>query len=156
MTRTLYIGIDPGASGGWCELWPENPVCYPWKSAEDTAWHFRSLVERCEMEDVEIMATVEKVGGYIGGAGNTGSAMFKFGHNTGMWEGVLLALLIRHDLITPQRWQKGIPGVAGCKEKSQRKNAIKSHAARLYPQMKPTLKTADAICLAEYARREGL
>src|SRR5690606_26138113 len=95
----------------------------------------------------------ELVGGYVGGKGNTGSSMFAFGDGYGYMRGLITAYHIPLHLVRPQTWQKGIPGLAG-NEKPQRKRALKEHAGRLFPSLKGvTLKTCDALLIAEWGRR---
>ncbi len=78
--------------------------------------------------------------------------MFNFGDGFGYLRGLLAMAGVKLVLVRPQQWMKGIPGAIGA-EKSARKRALKEHAARLFPSLKVTLKTADALCLAEYARQ---
>jgi hypothetical protein len=98
---------------------------------------------------------VEEVGGYIGGAGNTGSTMFKFGRNFGFILGVLAALEVPMRLVKPQEWQRGL-GLGNSKShatKSDWKNHLKGRAQQLYPACVVTLKTADALLILQYATR---
>ena len=57
-------------------------------------------------------------------------------------------LLEMNELVAPKRWQAGLhlKGLKG----SERKRALRDNAFRLYPDLKPTLKTADAILLCDY------
>jgi hypothetical protein len=80
--------------------------------------------------------------------------MFNFGNGYGFIRGLLAANLIETHLVRPQTWQAGIPGLHGVKEKPARKRLLKEHAARLFPTAKITLSTADALCIADYARRQ--
>jgi hypothetical protein len=111
------------------------------------AWHHQTL-----LEDAKPIAYMEQVGGFIAGNPAPGSAMFNFGDGYGYLRGILAALRVELRLVRPQVWQKGIPGIAGA-VKGQRKRALKEHAARLFPHLKVTLKTADALCIADYAIR---
>lgn len=86
-------------------------------------------------------------------------AMFKFGRNFGFILGVLMASGCRIELVLPRKWQGALS--LGTKDKSlqgsQRntawKNKCKALAQRLYPNLKVTLATADALLLLEYYRR---
>ena len=49
--------------------------------------------------------------------------------------------------------QKGIPGLQGVKG-ADRKRAMKEHASRLYPNSKITLKTADALLIADFGSKQ--
>ena len=74
---------------------------------------------------------------------------FTFGHNFGQWETLLYCLNVRVELVKPQMWQRGIPGLSG----SDRKRALKAHAARLYPNLRVTGATQDALLILDYAKR---
>ncbi|HEV7926093.1 MAG TPA: hypothetical protein VGR14_12095, partial [Verrucomicrobiae bacterium] len=102
----------------------------------------------------EVIAIVEEVGGYIGKA-QPGSTAFKFGRNFGFILGVLQTLGIRVELVRPQKWQKALSlgSATGCASKTEWKNKLKASAQRLYPHLKPTLATADALLILDYARR---
>jgi hypothetical protein len=102
----------------------------------------------------EVVAIVEEVGGYIGKA-QPGSRAFTFGRNFGFILGVLQSLGVRVELVRPQKWQKalGLGTASGCASKTAWKNKLKASARRLYPNLKPTLGTADALLILDYARR---
>ena len=101
-------------------------------------------------------AAIEQNSGYVGGAGNPGSAMFKFGTSCGKLLGMLTAAGIPFEMVTPQTWQKslGIPARKKTEGKTQFKNRLKQRAEQLFPQVKVTLATADALLIAEYIRRK--
>jgi len=146
------LAIDPGAFGGLAE-WCEGKIhAFAMPDDADLAAYLIALDERHQIEGGEIHAYVELVGGFIQGNPSPGSAMFNFGRGFGFILGALAALKIPTNLIRPQVWQAGIPGVRGVKEKAARKRALKEHAYRLFPNAKITLATADALCIAEYAR----
>lgn len=95
---------------------------------------------------------MEEVGGYIGRA-QPGSAMFKFGRNTGFVIGVVMALGFRLEMVRPQKWQKnlGLGTSAGCASKTEWKNKLKAEAQRKFPGAGVTLATADALLILDYA-----
>lgn len=94
---------------------------------------------------------MEQVGGFTG-KGQPGSAMFSFGRNFGFILGVFQALGVRVELVRPQKWQKplSLGTASGCTSRSEWKNKLKSCAQRLYPALKPTLSTADAILILDF------
>ena len=149
------LAIDPGASGGIVELWPDGNAA---ACAMPDDADLRDLIDEWKnnvlLNDYKPVCFLELVGGYIGGSPAPGSAMFNFGNGYGYIRGCLAAYRIETRLVRPQTWQAGIPGVKGCKEKADRKRALKEHAARLFPGLKVTLSTADALCIADWARRE--
>lgn len=148
------IAFDPGASGGIAELFPSGAaIAYSMPDDADLRDNIHAFTTAASLDGDRVVAYVELVGGFIGGSPAPGSAMFNFGNGYGYIRGVLAALRVETHLVRPQEWQAGIPGVRGTKEKSVRKRALKEHASRLFPSLKVTLKTADALCIADYARR---
>jgi hypothetical protein len=164
----LTIAIDPGASGGIA--WHDGlPHCEP-MPATDT--DVRKLISRVIMAG-DIAATdcyIEKVGGFIGGVGSPGSAMFNFGFGAGFIHGVLSAYEVPVVEVRPQAWQKAL--ALGSREhakaekgqmltpaekkamaarnaayKNDWKNKLKAEAQRRYPALNVTLKTADALLI---------
>jgi crossover junction endodeoxyribonuclease RuvC len=102
-----------------------------------------------------VLAVIEAVGAMPGqGLAST----FGFGVGYGLWLGLLAALQIPHQAVTPQAWNKVI--LAGT---ARDKAAAIAFASRRYPALS-LLATprssvahdgiADAVCLAEYARRQ--
>jgi len=80
------------------------------------------------------------------------SSSFKFGESKGFLRGLIVAHKIPFEEASPQKWMKhyGLSG-KGFDSKTEHKNNLKNYAQRLYPNMKITLKTADAILLAHYS-----
>lgn len=148
------LAIDPGASGGLVELYPDGrALAVGMQDDADLRDTIRAFGRNAEIEGDRAVCYLELVGGFIGGNPAPGSAMFNFGNGYGYIRGLLAACLIETHLVRPQTWQAGIPGVRGEKERIVRKRALKEHAARLFPALKVTLKTSDALCIADYARR---
>lgn len=166
---TVYVGIDPGNSGGICVLYPEGQIAVTemLPKADTLLWLKRKLDLGSAYKHRVIL---EQVGGYIGkGAaesqqgGNTGDSMFKFGASYGALEMMLVALALpdicgldlRYDTKTPQVWQRAVkcPPRKG-KTKGQHKGVLANLARHYFPQKTGlvTLKTADAMLIALYAR----
>ena len=146
------IAIDPGLSGGVAyqrDPQPAQAVAMP-----ATEGDLVDLLRNLTADANEAVAYVEEVGGYIGKAQPASSA-FKFGRNFGFTLGVLQTLGVRVELVRPQKWQKalGLGSASGCASKTEWKNKLKASAQRLYPHLKPTLATADALLILDYARR---
>ena len=86
-------------------------------------------------------------------------SMFKFGTNYGIWQGRLEALGIPFLFVTPQKWQREVFDSA---VKGDRKAMSLSLARRIFPDMLEHLKRkkddgrADALLIAEWARRQGV
>ena len=142
------IAIDPGKAGGIAVRYAGNKVLA--FNMPETEGDIRDLFVRLYNPDSPTVAYVEKVGGYIGGPGAPGSAMFNFGRNFGFLLGTLAGLYIRTELITPQKWQKTLGlGTSKGMRPTEWKNKLKAEAQRLFPDIKVTLKTADALLILE-------
>lgn len=142
------LAIDPGKSGGIAVRYPCSKVlAFPMPPTEGD---LRDLFVRLYNPDNPTVAFVEKVGGYVGGAGAPGSAMFNFGRNFGFILGALAGLFVRTELVTPQQWQKRLGlGTSKGMTTVQWKNKLKEEAQRRFPDLRVTLKTADALLILE-------
>lgn len=150
------MAIDPGAAGGiaiyqsfqFCKV----TLCQAMPDDVEQA----KIIKSFGSLPGENICYMELVGGYIpdkDGNGQPGSAMFNFGDGYGYLRGLLAAYKIKLVLVRPQKWQIGIPGAA--QKDAAKKRALKEHAARMFPQLdNVTLKTADALCILEYAMRQ--
>jgi len=106
------------------------------------------ILDRLGITDV---VYVEKVGGYVGGKGAPGSAMFNFGRNVGFIHGLIASTKTRVIEVTPQRWQKTL-GTGTSKTHGTRwKGHLKGLAQQRQPSLHITLKTADAVLILEHA-----
>lgn len=150
------IAIDPGASGG---IAVQSHGAVAVHSMPDTQGDIVDLLEAtviaASREGVPVRAVVELVGGYVGGCGQPGSAMFQFGANCGFILGALAALHVRTELVRPQAWQKAL-GLGTSKSHASKtawKNHLKGRAQQLYAGQKVTLKTADALLILEFANQ---
>lgn len=136
-----YIGIDPGKNGGiaWCR---DGKMAVEKMPETDT-----DLLEllRGISGEGECMAILEKVHS-MPGQGVTSS--FTFGRGFGALRMALLACGIPLDMVTPQTWQKAMSCLTG-----GAKNVSKRRAQELFPSLKITHATADALLICEYARR---
>jgi len=112
----------------------------------------RVLADR--LNGYETVVFLEHVGGYAGGAGSPGSAMFNFGMGFGFLKGVVMALGARLELVRPQVWQKHfhLGTASACASKTEWKNKLKAEAQRRFPGIKITLATADALLILDWAR----
>ena len=155
-----WIGIDPGVSGGLAAIDGSGCVDLLAKPATDQdVWQWLCLKQGGVgfSPAIECFAVIEQNTGYVGGAGNPGSAMFKFGCSHGMLEGFLVAASIPYEQITPGQWQRAL-GIQprrkgkGKESKTQFKNRLKQRAQQLFPGKPITLATADAVLIAYYCR----
>lgn len=81
--------------------------------------------------------------------------MFRFGEGYGFLLGVFMACGVRVELVTPQTWQKalGLGHRAKTQTKADWKRKLRAEAERLFPGVKVTMASADALLLLEYGRR---
>lgn len=159
----MYIGIDPGLSGGIATV-DESRLYVSVAKMADTERDIYDHLKMLRDNYFCCRAVIEKVGGFIQGKSGTeeksknmasGHTMFTFGSNYGALRMALIALEIPFEAIAPMTWQKGlgIPSRKKTESKTEFKNRLKAKAQELYPKVKVTLKTCDALLLAEYCRR---
>jgi hypothetical protein len=143
----VYIGIDPGASGGIAAINEQGEIvaCEKWINEIQANYHLASL----EQSFSQLHCVIEQVSAM---PGNGVAGMFRFGENFGMWQGLLVAHRIPFRKVRPQVWQKEIHGRKGLKG-TPLKQLLKAEAQRRFPSLKITNATADAILIADYCRR---
>ena len=140
------IGLDPGVSGGiaWTT---DGKACV--EKMPDTLQDIWDLIYSITFQSGTIArdykAYLEQVHSM---PGQGVASSFKFGQGYGALEMALTAAGIPFERVTPQKWQKAL----GCLTKGQ-KNVSKRKAQELFPSMKITHATADALLIAEYGRR---
>jgi hypothetical protein len=150
----VYVGIDPGASGGLAVL---SPV-HPYVVATPMPKTGRDVYDWLCAHATGAIGMIEKVGGFIRVGGKNvgpGPAMFKFGVSVGHLQAFLIALGVPFEEVTPKRWQRalGIAPRGRTETKVQWKSRLKDFAQRRFPDIKVTLATADALLLALYCQR---
>jgi len=158
-----FMGIDPGISGGLAIITRDGIVeafQMP-KTESDLALLFKARIVPAEIS----YCLIERVHSFP----DAGVAsMFTFGRGVGVLIGLLLAHRIPHEEIEPRTWQKalGIPPRIKRPTKpkpfmqyppeeshSAFKNRLKAKAQALFPMIDVNLITADALLLAEVAKR---
>jgi hypothetical protein len=140
----LYIGIDPGLSGGIAFI-PTSGEPWAHKMPETD----RDLIDllRDSTRDMEARATLE----FVSSSPQMGvKSAFTFGEGYGRLQMALTALGVPYERVRPQAWQKAM----GCLTKGD-KNVSKRRAQELFPALKVTHAIADALLIAEFARRAG-
>lgn len=160
MSKPLILAIDVGKGGGLAWQFEGATLCEKMPGSESGVLELLSDLKTLHQHGVgdprqPPVAYVERVSGFIGNA-HPGSRMFNFGEGYGFLKGVLQCAGWRLILVRPQEWQKELGLMNRDKlPKNKWKNKLKDEAKRLYPDQKPTLATADALLLLEYARRTG-
>jgi crossover junction endodeoxyribonuclease RuvC len=139
---SLYLGADPGKSGAFAVIGPKGDHVSTIKLSETPhdvwAWldGFRGDIS---------FAVLERVASRPGqGVAST----FTFGQSYGLCRAFLVAAAVRHELVTPAKWQRAM----GCLSKGDKK-VTKAKAQQLFPEIRVTHAIADALLLAEHARR---
>ena len=142
----IYIGIDPGKSGGIC-------VYNPYRDSVDLnkmpdtihgiVTLMRDIVTQYEEEDIRLV--LEKVHSMPGqGVAST----FTFGQGFGQLQGVIAALGLSYIEVIPNRWMKLIGTMP--KDKAERKKFIKDWVEKRSGKSIP-LYIADAVAIAYVA-----
>lgn len=148
---TINVAVDPGNKGGLA--WSINGSTAI-EGMPDNPRELADLLESIRSEG-EPRMFLEQVGGYTGGPGAPGSAMFNFGRNYGEILGVAAALKIPVELVTPQKWQKALSlGNSKGMTKTQWKNKLKDKAIQLFPNLRVTLQTSDALLILHAAEKK--
>lgn len=120
---TLYMGIDPGKSGA-VALIDYNEPYKTWATFDTGEFPEDNVAALIPYMDKIKGCVIEKVNAF--GMGRTSA--FTFGCNVGMWLGILAALDIPHQAVTPQAWQKAY--FASPYRKGKDRKAIKKHSIK--------------------------
>ena len=158
----MLIAIDPGANGSIvCKLSSGQVFAFKMPDTPKDIW---LLILSLKTDDA--FCWVEKVGTYM--PGNSGPAAVTFARHCGHLDMALLAAGISYDAVLPRKWEhwligkpnySKIPKEISAKERSkilakrkqERKNKIKEKMQALYPELKVTLKTSDALGILTWA-----
>lgn len=145
----IILGVDPGKSGGIACWIPSKGMAAT--KMGDTEKDVLSYLD-CFPTANGGFAYIEKVHA-MPSQGVT--SMFTFGQNYGFLRGCLTALEIPFEAVTPHRWQKEFSLLRRDKNESNtdKKNRHKAKAQQLFPHLKVTHATADALLICEYGRR---
>jgi crossover junction endodeoxyribonuclease RuvC len=146
----VYIGIDPGKSGGYATI---NTLT---GKMTVEAWDDEQFIHDMRelyLDGEETRCCLEKVGA-MPGQGVT--SMFGFGKSAGFIEGVLRAYGISYQLVPPQTWKKAFS------LNSNKQTSIEV-CQKLFPDVnlyrtdrckKPHDGMAESALMALYARRK--
>jgi hypothetical protein len=159
----LIIGIDPGTKGGiaWNftgTRMPGMPNHFARKMSNMTLGEIASLLADLKSRAQDAICYIENPKGipYVGNLPPDKALMIlrqcaaaygKLQRKVGHIEGVLAGLNIPHELVPPQKWMKKLDCLTGGDKKITREKAW-----RLYPNLKPTHDTADAILIMHYGK----
>ena len=147
MKYEITIGVDPGANGGIAWIDYNGKACV--EKMPDTLQDLWDLVVSISLEagtgGTGIRAYIEQVSsspqmGVV--------SAFSFGRGYGNLEMALTAAGIPFERVRPQVWQKAL----GCMTKGD-KNITKNLAAELFPSIKATHWSSDALLIAHYGTK---
>jgi hypothetical protein len=134
----IYIGIDPGINGGIATINNNFVQAYKMPQTIRDLWELiHEIKSTAELENYSITAALESV--WSSPQMGVKSA-FTFGNGFGHLEMALTALGVPYERVRPAVWQKAM----GCLTKQE-----------LFPAIKVTHAIADALLIAEFARRAG-
>lgn len=142
----LYIGIDPGMSGG-ISFHPEAGD--PWAiKMPETDYDLLDALKLTWPNNANEWSPVALLEQVASRPGQSSVATFKFGQGYGKLEMALCAAGIPYQRITPQKWQKAL----GCLTKGD-KNVSKRRAQELFPSIKVTHALADSLLIGLYCKQ---
>lgn len=138
----VIIAVDPGYSNGGI-AWIKDNKAVAIKMPDTEEGIKEALGKISDMYPFDrCIAIVEQVHASPQAGASSG---FKFGEHYGLVKTYCECIFQQLDLITPQKWQAAL----NCRT-SGNKNVSKARAQDLFPDMKITLATADALLLAYY------
>lgn len=148
----IYIGIDPGGSGGIAVIRPElgEVMARPMPETDRELLNFLGPYRPVDGKPIAF-AVLERVWGMPG----WGARNFTFGVSYGGLRMALEAQRIPFEEALPRRWQQ-VMGVTYPKRtdgKRRDKNITKVRAEALFPSLTVTHAIADALLLAVFCRR---
>lgn len=152
----LFIGLDPGVNGGMACIGKTGAVIdvQPLKNLEPLdIWEWIANQGSVTAVAYEGTHSSPKMG--VVGA-------FTFGRGSGWLEMVATIIADMNTVtpirVSPQKWQKLIGCTCRGREltTSGKKNVTKAAAQKIFPNQKLTHSIADALLIAEYARRVTL
>jgi hypothetical protein len=147
------IAIDPGASGGiayYQDRGLEGKVAGAFKMPDTDREIVDVLKPDAAIERVAYLEDLVK----FAGRNMPSSRMATYADNWGFIRGVLTTLNYRIVIVPPKKWQKAL-GLGESKSHASKtawKNHLKNRAEQLFPNIKVTLATADALLILEAAK----
>lgn len=158
--NTLYLGVDPGLHGALAALDEHGHAIGAWVmplvGREIDGPSIVRLLDTLSVAHHLRLVAVEHVGAM---PGQGVSSMFTFGAGWGLVRGILVARGLSTQLVRPPLWKRVI--LAGLPHD---KDGALQYCASRWPEVSlvpprcrmPHDGLADALCLAEYARRLGV
>ena len=138
-----YIGIDPGLGGGIAVIEADGKVLETTRmpaTEQEVLDFLRQWTLNMPRAVLEFVRASPQMGV---------TSAFTFGRGYGGLRMALVAAKIPFDEVVPGVWQRELQ----CRTRGD-KNVSKRRAQELFPHVTVTHKIADALLLAEYARRK--
>jgi len=150
--KQTLITIDPGASGG-IAVFTRNgvqAVKMP-KSVAEMNDYFQYINNTYE----NVVVFIEKVQAYISDDAEPGKK-FAINKMLANYQQILTVVKLcgfRYVEVYPISWQTtmGLKIKGEDETKTERKNRYKDFAQNIFPELKVTLQTSDALCLIQFA-----
>lgn len=165
--RKLYIGIDPGKSGGMAAVendW-HNVITMP----EDNEGKWKWIQMMVKIGKVLVFIEKQTQPVFYGKKGEPKSTdgaklygiAIRLAKLYGEYQSFLSMLTVggvEYREVSPVEWQSAIVGITKRPNwtKTAWKNILKKKSLELFPDAKVTLKTCDALLIAEYCRRQNV
>lgn len=163
---TVFVGVDPGALGGIAVICGSAVSAITMPNYEQGVWDHLSGVISSPGNTV---GALEQVGGFIKGNPSPGSAMFEFGDSFGCCKMALIGHGLKKTkgdihhgkfrMVIPRTWQSELRIDPRRKSESdgEWKARLKSNAEdffpkKQYPSLRITLRTADALLIAQWVK----
>ena len=144
----IRLAIDPG-KGGAIAVYIDGRVLY--HNCPDTQSEMADILSEYKnlsmIDGHSISAVIEKVHSM---PGQGVKSVWTFSANYASWQMGMICNRIPFTEIRPIQWQKQLGGCP--KDKKERKNYIKDQMQKCHPELKVTLKNADALALLGYEK----
>ena len=148
---SLYIGIDPGKSGGIASIYCFDDGGRAVKvinMPEDDGELFRRLSGMSKWSGQQVFVMLERAHAMPRKVRKGGIANFKMGESYGRIKMALAAARIQFEEVAAIRWQN----VMQCRTGGD-KRVTRTKAMAMFSGIRVTHATADALLIAEYCRR---
>ena len=159
MTKA-YLACDPGATGSLACIITKDDIVVDFKCQE---FKSKGLVGYIEfIRDIQSMNHIQKVlvENVHSFTGQGVSSTFTFGQRFGEILGVLTALGLGYELVSPQKWMKEIGAIKPSSSKADRKKLLSEKVIAIYPETGSLIRgpkggfkdgVADSFGIAHYA-----
>ena len=144
----MKLAIDPGSAGGIAYLSHAGGTIVAENLPESDSDKLTRLRELYEQAEGTPELFLEKVAPHTNNP-VLAASMAKLYGGAKFIEGVAMTLGYRIVMVAPKDWQKFFGLSKGKKKTGEWKNELKDEAARRHPELKVTLKTADAILILD-------